>query len=77
MTLGLFAFESWHDPVSERRREPGKIQAEVAQARETLGITGWLAREHCLGSAAAATGRHRSLSDCELDDMAPTFANGS
>ena len=52
LTLGLFAFESWHDPVSERRREPGKIQAEVAQALVTLGITGWLAREHCLGSAA-------------------------
>ena len=56
LTLGLFAFESWHDPVSERRREPGKIQAEVAQALVTLGITGWLAREHCLGSTAADRG---------------------
>ncbi len=35
LTLGLFAGEARHEPVSERRREPGNIQARICLSSRT------------------------------------------
>ena len=63
--------------MSKRTVSPAIFRQETTSTHVPLDFTGGLSWEHCLGSAAAATGRHPSLSDCELEDMAPTFANGS
>jgi len=70
-------FESGQDPYLSVAASPAIFRQKTTRSPESLDITAGLSREHCLGSTAAAPGRHPSPSDCDLEDMAPTFANES